>query len=78
MPGESRRYRSVYVRQWVAEGWVDGMVEGTARALITVLRTRGIEVSRAEEECLLDCGLDQLYRLLPQAVTVDSTEELLV
>lgn len=50
---------------------------GEARALLTVLEARGVEVSEAEREAILNCrDLEQLRVWLQRAVVVDTTAAL--
>jgi hypothetical protein len=46
-------YQSDFAKKYVAQGRTEGLTEGTARALLTALRVRGIAVPDAERERIL-------------------------
>lgn len=59
------------------EGRAEGRLESGARALLTVLDVRGIQVSDEAYTRIANCGdLTQLERWLRRAVTVDRVDEL--
>ncbi|MGW4475697.1 hypothetical protein ACWENQ_39025 [Nonomuraea sp. NPDC004354] len=81
MAAGTDKYKSDYVRQWVAEGKAEGEAKGAAEArakdIILAFRTRGIDVSPEAEKRILDCSdPDQLSAWFPKSITADSVEEL--
>jgi hypothetical protein len=74
-------YQSDFARRYygkgVAAGKVEGKAEGEATAILTVLRTRGLQVPAAVRERIMSCAdTDELSRLLERAVTVGSADDL--
>ena len=65
-------------RGLILESEAKGKAEGEARALLTVLATRGLAVSDEQRQRILACAdLTQLERFVRQAVSAASTEEAL-
>jgi hypothetical protein len=70
-------YRSPFAKRFIAEGREEGVALGKARAVLTVLRSRGVEVglrARTRIERTTDAKL--LDRWLRRAVKVATTTEL--
>ncbi|MGV9308596.1 hypothetical protein ACWDLG_34935 [Nonomuraea sp. NPDC003727] len=77
MAARIHKYKSDYVRQWVAEGKAEGAAEARAKDVILAFRTRGIDVSPEAEKRILDCSdPDQLNTWFPKSITADSVEDL--
>jgi hypothetical protein len=84
----TRDYETIagqYLSHWVdkgreagrAEGREAGRAEGEARAVLTVLEARGLEISPEIRDRISDCtDLEVLERWVRRAVTVASAEEL--
>ena len=79
------QYRSDFARRYFNAGKTEGKTEGKAlgeawgeaRAILTVLATRGIAVSESGQTCITECAdLEQLDRWLQRAVTASSEDEL--
>jgi hypothetical protein len=61
-----------------AEGKAEGRAEGAARAVLKFLAARGIAVSEAQRQEILDCrDLDRLDRWADRAATASSAAEIL-
>jgi hypothetical protein len=60
------------------EGRVEGETQGIARAILTIMETRGIAVSQTQRQEILRCDdLDRLDRWLRRAVLATSAAEVL-
>jgi hypothetical protein len=67
------RYQSDFARRYYAEG----KVEGKARAVLTFLDARGIEVPDSVREDIAGCtDLDQLDTWIRRAATADKVQDL--
>lgn len=76
MTTESRFYSETF-RNAEAKGKAEGKAEGEAHAVLTILRTRGVELTHAQRELITGCtDLDQLETWLRHAATADSAHEL--
>ncbi|MGY0503408.1 hypothetical protein ACWZHB_33405 [Nocardia sp. FBN12] len=72
-------YRGRIATKYVAKGREEGRAEQAARAVLTVLTARGLELSAAQRTQLAACtDLSQLDAWLTQAVTATRTDELFV
>lgn len=66
-------YQSDFARKYVAQGLAEGRTEEAARALLTVLRARGIAVPDAvRERILAQKDLERLERWLEKAAVATS------
>ncbi|HSF38499.1 MAG TPA: hypothetical protein VLT87_01825, partial [Thermoanaerobaculia bacterium] len=66
-------YQSDFAKKYVAQGRDEGRTEGTARALLTVLRARGIAVPDAvREHILAQKDPERLGRWLEKAAVATS------
>ncbi|MFE3455441.1 hypothetical protein ACFXJ8_41660 [Nonomuraea sp. NPDC059194] len=85
----TNKYKSDYVRQWVAEGEAKGAAEGEAKGeargtakarakdIVLAFRTRGIDVPPEAEQRILECSdTNQLSAWFPKSITASSVEEL--
>ncbi|WP_410873683.1 hypothetical protein [Nocardia sp. A7] len=71
------RIATKYVAKGREEGREEGRAEQAARAVLTVLTARGLELSAAQRTQLAACtDLGQLDAWLTQAVTATRTDEL--
>jgi len=71
-------YQSDFAKKYVAQGRDQGRVEGEARALLTALRVRGIDVPDVTRERILaQKDPEQLERWLEKAVVATSLAEVL-
>ncbi|EYF04187.1 hypothetical protein [Chondromyces apiculatus] len=72
-----REYRSEYFRNLVAEGVAEGQWKAKSEAVLSVLDTRGLDVSaEVRERILASKDLAELEQWLRRAVVVSSAEEL--
>jgi hypothetical protein len=82
-----RRLMAVYTPNFpgfgsvMEEAWTkvhsDGEAKGEAKAVLRVLRTRGVEVSESVEERVMACvDLEVLETWLDRSLTVENAEEL--
>jgi hypothetical protein len=70
--------QSEFARKYIALGKAKGKAEGEAKAVLAVLRTRGIPVPSEARERILACrDIAQLDRWIEHAVTVASIDVLL-
>jgi hypothetical protein len=77
MRTEGYEYQSEFARKHQAEGREQGKLEEAARAVLSVLDTRGLElVSDQRDRILASTDLAELERWLRKAVTVSSAAEL--
>jgi hypothetical protein len=66
-------YQSPFAKKYVAQGRAEGRAEGEARALLTVLRVRGITVLDADRERILaEKDPERLERWLEKAAVAAS------
>jgi hypothetical protein len=73
MRSEGYEYQSEFARRHRAEG----RAEGEARALLTILDVRGLQLSAEQRDRILSAtDLAQLEAWLRKAATVSSTDEL--
>ncbi len=71
-------YQSDFAKKYVAEGRTEGRTEASARALLTVLRVRGIAVPDAvRERILAQKDPERLERWLEKAVVASSVGAIL-
>lgn len=71
-----REYQSEFARKYVGQGLTEGEAKGEAKALLTVLATRGIDVPDEVRERITGCmDLDQLETWISRAVTATSIDE---
>ncbi len=71
-------YQSDFAKKYVAQGRVEGRVEGEARALLTVLRGRGIAVPDAVRDRIpAEKDPARLERWLEKAGTASTVTEVL-
>ena len=71
-------YQSDFAKQYVAQGRTEGRAEEAARAVLTVLRARGIGVPEAARERILaEKDPERLERWLEKAVAAISIVEAL-
>lgn len=71
-------YQSDFAKKYVAQGRAEGRAEEAARALLTVLRTRGIPVPDAVREHILEQkDPERLERWLEKAVFANSVAAVL-
>ncbi|WP_437677473.1 hypothetical protein [Sorangium sp. So ce131] len=71
-------YQSDFAKKYVAQGRDEGRVEEAARALLTVLRARGIAVpDAARERILAQKDPERLERWLEKAATAAALTEVL-
>ena len=71
-------YQSEFARKYVAQGKAEGEAKGKAEALLMILDTRGLSVSKDQREHLLSCtDLGELERFLRRAISAVSVEEVL-
>lgn len=82
MQSRAYTYQSDFARKYVAEGEAKGeakgRAEGEAKALLTILATRGLEVSERQRQTIQQCAdLAVLDTWLRRAVTAKSTAEVL-
>ncbi len=71
-------YQSDFAKKYVAQGRDEGRAEGEARALLAVLRGRGVIVSEAARERILaEKDLARLERWLEKAAAAASVAELI-
>ena len=69
-------YQSDFARKYVAQGREEGEVTARARAVLTVLRVRGIEVSEdARERILAEKDAGRLERWIERAAVAASLAE---
>src|SRR5947199_1913451 len=72
-----REGKSEGKREGRSEGRVEGRAEGVAESILKVLEARGIAISEAQRQEILDCrDLAQLDRWLARAVLASSIEEI--
>jgi hypothetical protein len=77
MSAGTREYRSDFARRYFGEGKAEGKAEGEADALLTVLATRGFEVSEDARNRITACDdLEQLKMWIARAVTITAVEQL--
>jgi hypothetical protein len=78
MANRNYEYQSDFAKRYVAQGRDEGRAEGEARALLKVLKARGIEVSPDVQERILACtDLAVLDAWLARAVTAKSASEVI-
>ena len=69
-------YQSDFARKYVAQGREEGEAKAQARAVLTVLRVRGLEVSdEARERILTEKDAARLERWIERAILAASTAE---
>ncbi|GAB3666640.1 hypothetical protein GCM10027589_31980 [Actinocorallia lasiicapitis] len=79
MSAGTYEFQSEFARTHRAEGRAEGLVEGEARAIFTVLETRGFAVPRDVIERISACAeLSQLEAWLIRAITVEDVHDLFV
>jgi hypothetical protein len=74
-------YQSEFARKYVAQGQAEGEArgeaKGQARAILSVLKARGLDVPREVEERVARCAdLAELDQWLQRAVVVRAAEEI--
>ncbi|WP_225725162.1 MULTISPECIES: hypothetical protein [unclassified Nocardia] len=70
-------WKSDFALRHQAIGHTKGLAEGEAKAILTVLETRGIEIDDATRERVLGCSnLEQLKQWVRRAVQVSTASEL--
>lgn len=70
-------YQSDFVRKYIFQGRAEGRAEGEAKAVLAVLKSRGIEVPEKARKRISGCtDLDQLGGWLDRVATVKSVDEL--
>jgi hypothetical protein len=79
---KTREYGSDFAKSYHAqgkrEGREEGRAEGEAKSVLTVLATRGIEVTPDQESRIRQCtDLEQLSSWLRRAVTAESADQVL-
>jgi predicted transposase YdaD len=71
--------RNPALREGRREGRAEGRVEGRVEDILTVLKTRGIPVSREIRQQIRDCkDSSQLKTWLKRSVTVASAEDVVI
>jgi hypothetical protein len=71
-------YQSDFAKKYVAQGRAEGRSDEAARALLTVLRVRGIEVPEAARERILSQkDPERLERWLERAIVATSLAKVL-
>jgi hypothetical protein len=71
-------YQSDFARKYVAQGRAEGRTEEAARAVLMVLRARGVAVPDADRERILaQKDPERLERWLEKAAVVSSVVEVL-
>ncbi|WP_203417024.1 hypothetical protein [Jiangella ureilytica] len=79
MTTTSYEYQSPFVRRFVNQGRAEGEAKGEARALLTVLAARGLEVGDDTRARIDDCDdPDQLNLWISRAVTAESVDDVFV
>jgi hypothetical protein len=71
------RYFSDWARRQHAEGFAEGQAEGEARAIVTVLMARGIDISDEARAKITACtDLEQLNQWIQRAAVAECVEDL--
>ncbi|GGM12441.1 hypothetical protein ACFFX1_32755 [Dactylosporangium sucinum] len=71
------KYHSDFARRYYGEGEAQGKAKGEARALLLVLKSRGVDVPDAVREQIAACtDHDQLDRWLERAATAHSIKDI--
>ncbi|GIH72643.1 hypothetical protein Mth01_48960 [Sphaerimonospora thailandensis] len=66
-----------YVTDWIDQGRQEGLAEGEAKAILTVLDARGMEISPETRDRITRCNdLDLLTTWVRRAATVNSADEI--
>jgi hypothetical protein len=78
MANRNYEYQSDFAKRYIAQGRAEGRAEGEARALLAVLKARGIEVPDPIRERILACAdLEVLDGWLARAATAPSASEVI-
>ena len=73
-----REFRSEFMRNVKAEGHAEGRAEGEARAVLTVLVARGIDVTDDARARIMSCtDVDQLDTWARRAATATTIDQVL-
>ena len=73
----THEYRSDFARRYFSRGKAEGEANGEARAILTVLATRGVEVPEPARARIAACtDLDQLDRWVRRAAVATEVDEL--
>lgn len=76
MKSATYEYQSDFARRYYGQGKAEGKAEGEARALLTVLAARGIDVTDSARQRITECtDADQLEIWIRRATTVSTLDE---
>jgi hypothetical protein len=77
MTTTSHRYQSDFARRYFSEGEASGEARGEAKALLTILDARGIEIPDEIRADITNCtDLDQLGAWIRRAATATKIQDL--
>jgi hypothetical protein len=79
MTAETYEYKSGFARRYFHQGLTEGRAEGEVRALLAILKARGIPVSEEARTRITGCtDLDQLDILIRRAATAATIQDLFI